>query len=102
MIEKRPFREPYSEEKAADVLKEERRKKYDPQIVDTYLEILNRRIKEKNCGSIKGSPAKITPPLQLLIIYLLTLLFMRITRISLNVCGRFIYEFHLLFPDLSL
>ena len=37
MIEKRPFREPYSEEKAADVLKEERGKKYDPQIVDTYL-----------------------------------------------------------------
>ncbi len=47
MIEKRPYREPYSEEKAADVLKEERGKKYDPQIVDTYLEILNRRIKEK-------------------------------------------------------
>ncbi|HEB29374.1 MAG TPA: HD domain-containing protein [Spirochaetes bacterium] len=47
MTENRPFRDPIEEEKAIEIIKEYRGKKYDPEIVDIYLNILNIRIKEK-------------------------------------------------------
>jgi HD-GYP domain-containing protein (c-di-GMP phosphodiesterase class II) len=47
LISKRPFRDPYSEEKAMDILKREKGKKFDPQLVDLYLKILRRRLEEK-------------------------------------------------------
>jgi len=46
MISRRPFREPLKEEEAVNILKEERGKKYDPEIVNIYLEILKQRLKE--------------------------------------------------------
>jgi len=47
MISKRPFREPFREEEALTILEEERGKKYDPDIVDIYLEILREKKKKK-------------------------------------------------------
>jgi HD-GYP domain-containing protein (c-di-GMP phosphodiesterase class II) len=54
MISERPFREPMTEEQAIAVLDEERGKKYDPALVDLYLEILTERTRLK---LEKGVPA---------------------------------------------
>lgn len=51
MISKRPFREPFKEEEAMQVLDEGKGKRYDPHIVDVYLRILKERIaQEKHKG----------------------------------------------------
>jgi HD-GYP domain-containing protein (c-di-GMP phosphodiesterase class II) len=44
LISKRPFREPYPEEEAMDILARGRGVKFDPRIVDIYLNILRRRV----------------------------------------------------------
>jgi response regulator RpfG family c-di-GMP phosphodiesterase len=44
MISKRPFRDPYTEEEAMKILEEYKGKRYDPKIVDIYLEVLNDRM----------------------------------------------------------
>ena len=46
MISKRPFREPLKEEQARSILNDEKGKKYDPNIVDIYQEILVERLHE--------------------------------------------------------
>ncbi|MFW6180271.1 MAG: HD-GYP domain-containing protein, partial [Spirochaetota bacterium] len=43
LISKRPFREPFSEEEAMDILARGRGSKFDPRLVDIYLKILRRR-----------------------------------------------------------
>jgi len=45
LISKRPFREPFTEEEAMKIIEEGRGTKYDPEIVDIYLDILRERIK---------------------------------------------------------
>jgi HD-GYP domain-containing protein (c-di-GMP phosphodiesterase class II) len=52
MISKRPFREPFKEEHAMKILEEGKGSKYDPKIVDIYLEILKERLKEEH---LKGA-----------------------------------------------
>ncbi len=47
LISKRPFREPFSEEEAVNILVKEKGSKFDPHLVDVYLKILRRRIEEK-------------------------------------------------------
>lgn len=47
MISKRPFREPYREKEALRILKEGKGKRYDPKMVDIYVDILRERIKEE-------------------------------------------------------
>jgi HD-GYP domain-containing protein (c-di-GMP phosphodiesterase class II) len=47
MISKRPFREPYKEEEALRILEEGKGKRYDPKVVDIYVDILRERIKEE-------------------------------------------------------
>jgi HD-GYP domain-containing protein (c-di-GMP phosphodiesterase class II) len=47
LISRRPFREAFSEEEAMGMLKEGRGKKFDPKIVDVYLQILKERITER-------------------------------------------------------
>jgi HD-GYP domain-containing protein (c-di-GMP phosphodiesterase class II) len=47
MISKRPFREPLKEEQAQSILVEEKGKKYDPNVVDIYREVLSERLHEK-------------------------------------------------------
>jgi HD-GYP domain-containing protein (c-di-GMP phosphodiesterase class II) len=46
MISKRPFREPLKEEQAQNILNEEKGRKYDPNIVDVYHEVLQERMHE--------------------------------------------------------
>jgi class 3 adenylate cyclase len=47
MISKRPFREPYKGEEAIRMLKEQKGRRYDPKIVDIYIDILRERMKEE-------------------------------------------------------
>jgi HD-GYP domain-containing protein (c-di-GMP phosphodiesterase class II) len=47
LISQRPFREPYPEEEAMNMLKQNSGKKYDPEIVDIYLKILSERFKSR-------------------------------------------------------
>jgi len=47
LISKRPFREPFTETHAMKILVENKGKKYDPQIVDTYIDLLNERIRSR-------------------------------------------------------
>ena len=54
MISRRPFREPFKEDQAMTILKEESGKKYDPKIIDSYLKVLTERSQE-HIG--KGVPA---------------------------------------------
>ncbi len=54
MISRRPFREPLKEDQALTILKEERGEKYDPKIVDSYIDIIAERTKEH---IEKGVPA---------------------------------------------
>jgi HD-GYP domain-containing protein (c-di-GMP phosphodiesterase class II) len=48
LIEKRPFREPYKESEAMKILSENKKKKYDPRIVDIYIDILEKRASSKD------------------------------------------------------
>ncbi len=45
LISKRPFREPFSEDEAIKIIEDGKGSKYDPEIVDVYLEILRERLK---------------------------------------------------------
>ncbi len=47
LISKRPFREPFKEGEAVKIIEEGKGKKYDPEIVDIYLDILRERMHEK-------------------------------------------------------
>jgi len=47
MISKRPFREPYKDEEAIRMLKEQKGRRYDPKIVGIYIDILRDRMKEE-------------------------------------------------------
>jgi HD-GYP domain-containing protein (c-di-GMP phosphodiesterase class II) len=47
LISKRPFRKPFTAAKAMEIMKEGSGKKYDPKILDIYMEILESRITEK-------------------------------------------------------
>jgi len=47
MISKRPFREPYKDEEAIRMLKEQKGRRYDPKIVDIYTDILRERTREE-------------------------------------------------------
>lgn len=47
MISERPFREPYKDEEAIRMLKEQKGRRYDPKIVDIYIDILRERMKEE-------------------------------------------------------
>jgi HD-GYP domain-containing protein (c-di-GMP phosphodiesterase class II) len=47
MISKRPYREPLNEDEAIRILEEGKGKKYDPKIVDIYVDILRERMKEE-------------------------------------------------------
>jgi HD-GYP domain-containing protein (c-di-GMP phosphodiesterase class II) len=52
MKSKRPFREPFKEEQAMKMLEEGKGKKYDPKIVDIYLEILRERAQEERLKGV--------------------------------------------------
>jgi len=45
LTSKRPFREPFTEEEAMKIIEEGRGNRYDPEIVDIYLDIIRERIK---------------------------------------------------------
>ena len=47
LISKRPFRKPFTAAKAIEIMKEGSGKKYDPELMDIYMEILEARIREK-------------------------------------------------------
>jgi adenylate cyclase len=47
LISKRPFRDPYSEDEAMKILLQNKGKKYDPKIVDIYIEVLKERIRSR-------------------------------------------------------
>jgi len=54
MISKRPFRNPLGDEEALEILKEGRGKKYDPEILDIYIDILHERIERKKEREIQA------------------------------------------------
>jgi putative two-component system response regulator len=47
LISNRPFRDAFGVEEAMNVLKEGKGKKYDPNIVDVYLELIKERMSER-------------------------------------------------------
>jgi HD-GYP domain-containing protein (c-di-GMP phosphodiesterase class II) len=47
LISERPFRKPFAPEKAMEIMREGSGKKYDPRILDIYMEIIESRIHDK-------------------------------------------------------
>jgi|GEM_PF-2056933 len=47
LISKRPFRDPFTEGQAMEFLRQNKGKKFDPEIVDVYLNILTERLKSR-------------------------------------------------------
>jgi len=52
MTSRRPFREPMKEEEVVRILQSQKGKKYDPKIVDIYLEILRERVQVKEFRTV--------------------------------------------------
>jgi HD-GYP domain-containing protein (c-di-GMP phosphodiesterase class II) len=50
LISRRPFREPFSEEQAMNILEQGKGRRYDPALVDIYLKILRERAEEKSAS----------------------------------------------------
>jgi len=48
LTSKRPYKDPYSIEKALDIIKEEREKHFDPDLIDVFLEHINEVVKIKS------------------------------------------------------